>query len=209
LRRRVLWAVSILLLVVIAVVVLRRDAARVESPDAEVNTEGHFVSDSLGVTLLLPQSPGWSFRRDPPVPGGSYITAVHESQRATVRLFVKAVEPGTTLESVLQQRRIWMASLFGADSLDQIIAKVMQEEMSQVDGHPLLQWQAMTHPLSIEEGRRSRVMFMWSATVWPQNAYECIAMMLIPTDLLPEEQREYDALVQDVASIMQSFRIRS
>ena len=51
-------------------------------------------------------------------------------------------------------------------------------------------------------------MFMWTATLRPERSYECIAMLLIPTDLLPEEQREYDALVQDVAYIMQSFRIR-
>jgi hypothetical protein len=208
LRRIILWAVSIVLLATVAVVFLRRDAARDENPDSEVNAEGHFVSDSLGVTLLLPPSEGWSFRRDPPVPGGSYVTAVHEGGNATVRLFVKPVQPGTTFESVLQERRAWLTNLFGADSLGQIIGKVMQEEVSEIDGHPTLQWQAMTRPISLEEGRSSRVMFMWSAAVWPQHAYECVAMLLIPTDLLPEEQREYDALVKDVAFIMQSFRIR-
>jgi len=208
LRRIILWIVTIVLLGSAAVWLLRRDASHIVSTDAEVNTEGHFMSDSLGVTLFLPPSEGWSFRRDPPVPGGPYITAVHASGRATVRLFVLPAQPMTTLEDIIERRRAQFASTFGVDSLSQVIGHVMQEEIRDLDGYPTLQWQAMTRPVSLEEGKQARIMFMWTVSLRQERSYECIAMMLIPTDLLPEEEREYDALVQDVASIMESFRIR-
>ena len=206
-RRRLLWILAVALVAVAAVLLLRRDPNRFAGLDPEVNTEGHFVSDSLGVALMLPSTGGWSFRRDAAVPGAPYITAVHESERASAQLFVEPRLPTTTLEGVVRQRRFQLASYFGADSLVQVVGRVMQEEIRDVDGHPTMQWQAVTHPMNMQ-GVTARIMFMWMATLRPGNSYECIAMLTIPTDLLPEEQREYDALIQDVAFIMQSFRIR-
>jgi hypothetical protein len=208
LRRTIIWTLCIVFVAVVAILALRRDTARVERGDTEVNTEGHFLSDSLGVTLFLPPSEGWSFRRDAPRPGGSYITALDAKGRSTVRLFVARTEPTTTLEGVIEARRLQLARSFTADSLAQIIGSVMQEEYREVDGHPVYHWQALTRSLTMEDGKQSRVMFLWTASVWPEYVYECFAMLLLPMDLLPEEQREYDALMQDVAFIMQSFRIR-
>src|SRR5262245_23612963 len=72
--------------------------------DAEIPQPGQFVSDSLGVGLVLPNSPGWSFRRDPPTPGGPYITALHQSQRASVRLFVHPKPEAVNLDEVIRRR---------------------------------------------------------------------------------------------------------
>ena len=208
-RRIIVWITTVSLVVVVAVLVLRRDVSHNPgSSDPEINTEGHFLSDSLGVNLFLPPSPGWTLRRDPPVPGGSYVTALHETGRSTVRVFVAPSQPTTTLEGVIAMRRAQLAGSFGADNLEQVLGRVMQEEIGEIDGHPALQWQAITQPLTMEEGKASRVVFMWHATTRTDYIYECLAMILVPEDLLPEEQREYDTLLQDVAFIMQSFKIR-
>lgn len=209
LRRTIIWITTLLLVAVVAVLLLRRDVSHNPgSSDPEINTEGHFLSDSLGVNLFLPPSPGWSFRRDALEPGGSYVSALHESERCTVRLFVAPTLPTTTMDGVIKQRRAQLARSFDVDSLQQVLGRVIQEEIHEVDGYPALQWQAITRPLTMEDGKRSRVMFMWSATMRPDYIYECVAMILLPEDLLQEEQQEYDALLQDVVFIMQSFKIR-
>jgi len=208
LRRIILWIVSLVLIAVVAIFVLRRDAAQVATGDPEVNTEGHFLSDSLGVSLFLPPSEGWRFRRDARVPGSAYITAIHDDDNPSVRLYVAATQPTTTMESVIEERRVRLAAFFNVDSLSTVIGRVMQEEVRDVEGHPVWQWQALTHPLTMEDGSQSRIMFMLTATVRPDFVYECVGMVLIPMSLLPEEQRGYDALVQDLAFVMQSFRVR-
>jgi len=208
LRRAIIWILTIVLIGAVAVLALRRGSARVATGDAEVNTEGHFLSDSLGVTLLLPPSKGWRFDREASVSGGPYVSAVRDDERANVRLFVAQTQPTSTIESVVENRREQFAAYFGVDSLSTVVGRVMQEEMVDQDGHPVWQWQSITHPLTMQDGKQSRIMFMWMATVRPDNVYECIAMLLIPMGLLPEEQREYDVLMQDLAFIMQSFRIR-
>ena len=208
-RRTLIWIAVVLVVGIVAVMLLRRDVA--QQPvisDPEINTEGHFLSDSLGVNLFLPPSPGWRFRRDPAVPGGSYVTALHEKDRCTVRVFVAPTTPTTTLDEVITARRAQFAGFFRVDSLSQVIDRVMQEEIPEVDGYPALQWQALTRPLAMEQGKSSRVMFMWSATARDDYVYECVAMILVPEDLLPEEQREYDELLRDAAFIMESFKIR-
>lgn len=207
-RRTIIWIVSIVLIAAVAVLLLRRDTAQIVSSDAEVNTEGHFLSDSLGVTLFLPPSEGWLFRRDARAPGSAYVTAAHAGDDATVRLFVAPTLLTTNMESVIEDRRNGLASYFDVPDLSQVIGRVMQEEIREVDGHPVWRWDALTHPLTMQDGSQSRILFMWTATVRPDNVYECLAMLLIPMALLPEEQRQYDALVQDLAFIMQSFRVR-
>ena len=207
-RRTIIWIVVLVLIAAAAILLLRRDAAQVATGDPEVNTEGHFVSDSLGVSLFLPPTKGWHYRRDARVPGGAYITAANAADNASVRLFVMQTQPTTTMENVIDNRRIRLAAHFNVDSLSTVIGRVMQEEIREIDGHPVWQWQAVTHPLTNDDGSQSRIMFMATASVRADYVYECVGRMLIPMGLLPEEQREYDALVQDLAFIMQSFRVR-
>ena len=97
-KRQLPWIVVGLIALLVAAALLRRQPAVSTSSDAEVNTEGHFASDSLGVSLFLPDSPGWSFRREPAIPNEPYMSAVHEGENAIVKLYASRTTPGIDLD---------------------------------------------------------------------------------------------------------------
>ena len=207
-KRQLPWIVVGLIAVVVAAALLRRQPAVSTSSDREVNTEGHFASDSLGVSLLLPNSPGWSFRREPPIPGEPYMSAVHAGENAIVKLYASRTTPGIDLDEVVDRRRAHLASFFGVPNLDDAMSEVMQNARTELNGHPTLQWQAMTKVMGAEGEPTVQIMFLWVATVQPEWVFECLGMLRFPAAPTPEEQQVTGALMHDMASIVESFRVR-
>src|SRR2546422_1977458 len=101
-RRTLLLALAVVAAVTLASGLLVKGRHRKASDAASARNARSFVSDSLGVSLRLPDSPGWTLRREPALPGGPVVTAVHQSKKATLRLFVSTLGEARDLETVLQ-----------------------------------------------------------------------------------------------------------
>ena len=86
--------------------------------DAPARVAGQYLNDSLGVGMLLPSSPGWSFRYAPDVPGGGLAMAIHAGQTASVRLYEHARTDVSGLEEVIRDRRKQLAQVFQVTELD-------------------------------------------------------------------------------------------
>lgn len=205
-RRRLPWIVVAIVALIVAATLLRRQPPPLS--DAEINTEGHFASDSLGVSLMLPRSSGWRFAKEAPVPGGAYIAARHESGNSIVRLFASPNDGERQLAEVESNRRAQLATLFGVTDLADVIDQVLQEEHNDVAGYPAIQWQAFTKTLGAPGEPTHRIMFLWIATVQPEWVFECLGMIFFPADPTPAERAEYDVLLRDTGFIVQSLRVR-
>jgi len=167
-----------------------------------------FTHDSLGVRLRLPESPGWSFRREPQSADGRVLTANHSSDHATVQLFNNPVQEGVDLETVFARRQSVVAEMFQVRSLDQVIARVMKDEAKPVNGRLFRQWQAITQPVQVSGSKPENICFMWLQTIRSLGSLECLGMVRFPAQMTPEEQAEADGLMRDVGYILQSFEVR-
>jgi hypothetical protein len=190
-----------------AVVILRREPQLTEEPDVEFAETGQFLSDSLGVGMLLPESPGWSFQRHAAVPSGPYVTAVHQSEKASVRLYVHEHANIDSIEEVVQRRRDTLAGHFRVRDIDDVIEQVMKETSQEVGGYPAFQWQAVTEPVAVTGAETSRVMFMLVVVERPEHLFEILGLLSIPQKPGPE-QEEAELLARDLAFVLQSFQIR-
>lgn len=201
---------AVVLIAVIGAVVLVLQRGR-KNHDAKPGTTGErvFVDDSLGVRIRLPDSPGWSLRRESAgMSDGRVVTALHDSDRASVRVIVLPATPDTRLEQVFEARKKQLAPAFGVDDLDKVVAQVIRDETQQVGGNVFKQWQARTHPIEVPGETVSEVVFMWLMTVAPGRSIECLGLVRFPSDRSPEEQAKSEALLQDTIYILQSFEVR-
>jgi hypothetical protein len=204
-------ATAVLVVLVVAAIVavalvLRREpsssAQRAEIQDTE------FLSDSLGVALSLPPGRGWSFQREPAIPGNSYVTATHRSDAASVKLFATPSEQVQGLDDVERRRKDQLASLFGATDLAAVIDHVVREDRAEEAGYPTLRWQALSVPVDVAAEDQARVMFMWIATVRARFAYEVVGLLRFPAQPTPEATARVDSLLTDMAGIFQSLRMQ-
>jgi hypothetical protein len=176
--------------------------------DAEFPQPGQFVSDSLGVGLVLPSSPGWSFRRDPPTPGGPYITALHQSQRASVRLFVHPKPEAANLDEVIRRRRDQLAGAFHVRDLDVLVERVIREERRPIRDYAAWQWQAVTQPVAVAGEAPSRVMFLSEAVERPDRIFEMLGLLRFPAASSSAQEDSTRALLEDLSFVMQSLQVR-
>ena len=206
-KRPVLVALAAVALVSLAVLLLRGHGKGPARPSQNLLLARAFMSDSLGVSLRLPESTGWSLRRDPPDSSGSVVTARHEGGLATVRLFVtSATDPD--LDLALRRRQGQVAAVFGVKDLNAIITKVIRNERGVVGGHPTLQWQAMTDVGEAPGEAPSYVMFMWEIVVLKTRTVECLGVVRCEAQPKDERRAVIEGLLQDVAFILQSAQFR-
>jgi hypothetical protein len=208
------WRVAALWLVAGLAVVLQQAGCHrggqegAEPADPEVAEPGQFLSDSLGVGMLLPNSPGWSFRRDPPAPGGAYITAAHQSQRASVRLFVHSKPDAANLDEVIRRRRDQLAGLFHVRDLDTLIDRVMREERRPINNFAAWQWQAVTQPVAVAGESPARVMFLSEAIERPDHIFEMLGLLRFPASQSSAQEDSTRALLEDLSFVLQSLQVR-
>jgi hypothetical protein len=209
-KRQGLVAAAVLLAVIVAVVlVLQRGRHDGASQPGGTTGERVFVSDSLGVRVRLPDSAGWTLRREPPgLPDGRIVSAVHESDRAGVRVLILPATSDTKLEEVFEGRKKQLAPIFGVDDLDKTIAQVIRDETRQIGGHVFKQWQGRTHPIEVPGEPSAEVVFLWLMTVDSNRSIECLGLVRFPSKRTPEEQAASEALLHDTIYILQSFEVR-
>lgn len=206
--KRTLLGVLLVVVLAVAVFILRRGPQGTQWSEGIAPAEGQYLNDSLGVGMLLPDAPGWSFKFAPEVPGGGLAMAVHEGETASVRLYVHPRHDGLGLDEVIRQRRKQIAGLFQAASLDDVIEKVMQESRSNFAGYPAWQWQGMTEPVGVAGEEPQRVMFMLLALERPDAVIEAVGLVAFPAKTKPGDQERIQELTNQVAFILQSFQVR-
>lgn len=204
--KRVVLAAAVLVALIAAVLLLRREP---NAPSSQVEIAGtEFASDSLGVAFSIPPGRGWSLQRDPPIPGGSYVSASREDDLASFKLFVTPADQARSLSDIERRRRDQFASLFGVSDLAVVIDHVLQEDRSEELGFPVLRWQAVTTAVDVAGEAPARVMFMWMATLRESFAYEAVGLLRFPAEPTPEQGAVTDGLLADLASMLQSIRLR-
>jgi len=167
-----------------------------------------FLVSTLGVGIVLPSSPGWSFRRDPPTPGGPYITALHQSQRASVRLFVHPKPEAVNLDAVIRRRRDQLAGLFHVRDLDLLVERVIREGRQPIHDYAAWQWQAVTQPVAVAGEAPSRVMFLSEAVERPDRIFEMLGLLRFPATPSSAQDDSTRALLEDLSFVMQSLQVR-
>jgi hypothetical protein len=208
-KRQGIVVVAVLVAVAVAGLLVLQRGKGTPKTAAPSATERVFVDDSLGVRLRLPDSPGWSLRREPPgSPDGRVVTAVHTSDRASVRLVVLPAVEGTKVEEVFEARKKQVAPAFSVDRLDKVIARVIRDETQEVNGRPFLQWQAQTHTITVPGEKPATVIFFWLMTVRPPHSIECLGTLRFAAESSPEEQAQTEALLNDLVYMLQSFEVR-
>lgn len=205
-KRQGLVAVAVVVVVALGVLLLALRRERTPA-DGSAATERVFTSDSLGVRMRLPDSPGWSLRREPPNPDGRIVSAVHDKGTATIVVVVQPLEGDWDLQRVFERRQAQFASHFGVTDLEKAIVRVLKDDTKDVGGRVYHQWQAMTHPIEVPGERPASVVLMWLQTLQPERSVECLGMMRFPPDADPEERLAADALLRDVAYVLQSFEV--
>jgi hypothetical protein len=194
-KRQGLVAAAVLVAVIVAVVLVLQRGRNNGAPPSGTTGERVFVQDSLGVRIRLPDSPGWSLRREPAgLPDGRVVTALHDSDRASVRVIVLPATPDTRLEQVFEARKRQLAPVFGVDNLDKVVAQVIRDETRQIGGQVFKQWQVRTHPIEVPGEPSSEIVFFWLMTVQPTRSIECLGMVRFPSDRAPDEQAKSEAL---------------
>ncbi len=206
-QRQTIVAIAGIAAIVLAVGLFMKKGSRDPGTGTAIESRA-FTDDSLGVRLRLPESPGWSLRREPPSADGRVLTATHSSDRATIQLYSNPVQEGVDLEGVFARRQAAVAEMFQVRSLDQVIARVLKDETQPVNGRPYRQWQAVTQPVQVPGSKPESICFMWLQTVRPGGSLECLGMVRFPAQPTPEEQAEADGLTRDVSYILQSFEVR-
>ena len=208
--KRVLTIVaSVVLVAVAAVWFLRRGPAeKARSDDPELATQGQFLSDSLGVGLLLPSSPGWSFERPASILGAPYMTVLHDTDKASVRFFVHPKAQVGTLAEVIQRRRDRLAAGFRVDDIDNVVEQILLEGQQEVQGFPAWQWQALTEPVAIAGEEPAKVMYLIQIVERALHIFEVVGIVRVPLSPTPEEHAANATLQGDVGFILQSFQVR-
>jgi hypothetical protein len=207
-RQGVVALVAALVLIAAVVLIARRGRAP-DTGGADATASARvFVSDSLGFRVRLPDSPGWTLRRDPPAPDGRVVSAVHQDEKAVVRVLALPAEPGTTLNAVFEARRKEFAATLGVTDLDAVLAEVLRDETRDINGRMFRQWQAITKPAAEAGGEPTNIVFMWLMTVDATRSLECIGLVRTPAQPTPEEGQAADALLRDIIYILQSFEVR-
>jgi hypothetical protein len=200
-------AVVIAVAVAVGALVMRRSATRSGSADTAAADQRAFVSDSLAMRIRVPDT-GWTLQRDRGVRADGRVTvANNQDSTATVRVFVLPAAPETTVEGLFAARKKQIASVFGVDNLDKVIATTVRDETKDVGGHRFRQWQAVSQGMDEPGGTPKRLMFMWLMTVTPQRTYECLGLVRFPVMPTAEEQPRIDATLRDVAYVLQSFEV--
>ena len=208
-RSWVVVAAVAVAVVLVVVLLARRGNEPTTSSDASTTlAERMYQNDSLGVRLRIPETPGWSLQQEPPGPDGRVVSATHSDGTATVRVLVLPATPETTVQGVFEARKRQIASTFNLDSMDKLIAQELQDQSQEVAGRMHRQWQAVSNPIQAPGEEPSRVVFMWLVTATPSHSYECIGLVRIPATPDEAEQATADALLRDVAFILQSFELR-
>jgi hypothetical protein len=207
--KRVL-VVALIGIVVLAVAVFvwrREPPTPAPEADAELQETGKFLSDSLGVGLLLPESPGWTFDRPLLVPGGPYITVQHESQSASVRLFVLDRAAADSIGAVVQRRRDALAGFFRVREIDEVIENA-REDSQPMGSYASYQWQAVTEPVAVaEQEQPARVFFFYVVVEHPEHYFEVLGVVSVPIGPGLDTSAG-DQLMQDVSYVMQSLVVR-
>ncbi len=206
--KRTLLGLVAVLAVAVAVVILRRGAEPQQPGAPGSGTLPQFKDDSLGVGLLLPESPGWSFHVAPNVPGGGVVMVVHEASKSSVRLYVHRRTGGIGLDRVVQQRRRQLAGIFGVDDLNTVIERVLTENRQESQGYPAWQWQAMTEPVDVPGEEPQRVMFMLLTLERQEDVVEVVGILPHAAAPPPDAQQALSALAADVTFIIQSVLVR-
>ncbi len=208
-KRILLIVAGVVLVAWAAVALLRREpVSDPSSKDSELANEGQFLSDSLGVGLLLPSSPGWSFQRPQPVPGGPYMLATHESGDASVRFFVHNKPRVNDISGVIQRRRDQLAASFRVTDIDKVIEQVLLEGQREFDGYPAWQWQALTEPVAMAGEDPAKVMFLVQIFERQRHIFETVGLVRVPLGVTAEQHAANVALQGDVTFILQSAQAR-
>jgi len=209
LRRSLIVALAVVAAVVAAVFFLRRGTQPGnEEATSDLLLSRFFVSDSLGMSLRLPESKRWVLRRGR---GGTepVVSATCEGEAATVRVFASPITADLgDLEAVLRRRQAEMAGKLGVKNLDDVIEAVLRNEKQVIDGSPALQWQASSVPIESAGEKAQRIVFMWQMVKRPARVFECIGLVRVPSKASDQEMAEADILLQDVVFILQSFQVR-
>ena len=208
-RNLVLVGVA-LVVVAVAILILRRGPQSTPtslSPFGVV--AGEFSNDSLGVlSVRLPPQRRWQMRRDPAMPGGSLLTAEHADGTASWKLFVTPADKVNSLEEVIRRRRDQLASLFGVTDLDQVVGRVLGEDVQERDGYPAVQWQAITQPVDVAGAEPIHVIFMWVATLRENYAYEGVGLLRFPVSTSQAQSAVSDSLLDDMVFMMETMRFQ-
>ncbi len=210
--KRTLLGVLALVVLAVAVWVLRRGPQG--TPPSAAVAPGQYVNDSLGVGMLLPETPGWVFRQGADVPGGGVVMALYadstaaRGQQASVRVYAHPKTAGASLQDIAQQRREQLAHVFGVENLDEVIEKVIKNEEVDFGGRPAWQWQGVTENVAVAGEEPKRVMFMLLTLEREQNIFEVVGILAYPARPTPADQQTAQALSQDVNFILQSFQVR-
>jgi hypothetical protein len=208
-KRIVPIVVSIVLVAVAAVwFLLRGPGGEGRSDDVELALEGQFLSDSLGVGLLLPPSPGWSFERPPFIPGGPYLLVMHESGDSFLQVFVHEKSQVGGIDTVIERRRDQLAASYGVDDIESVIEQILAEGRQEFDSFPAWQWQALTEPVDVPGDDPAKVMFLVQIVERHTRIFEFIGRIKVPLRPSPEEQATNAALVGDLSFVMQSVQAR-
>jgi hypothetical protein len=206
-QRRSIVAVAAIAALVLAVSLFMKPSGRKEAGGSTV-TSNTFTDDSLGVRMRLPESSGWSFRREPAAADGRRASVVHADGRATLQLYAAPLPENLGIDDVFTRRQADVAAMFQARSLDQVIARVLKNETQSINGRPYRQWQAITQPVEVPGGKVESICFMWLQTVRANSSIELLGMVRFPAQPTPAEQTATDALVRDVSYVLQSFEVR-
>jgi hypothetical protein len=167
-----------------------------------------YQSDSLGLRMRIPDTPGWTLERVGANADGRLAIANHDSKMASVELVALPATPETTVDGVLEARQKQLALAFGVKNVDQAIARVMHDEHREVGGRSIRQWQAVSNPIEVPGEPPARAAFMWVVTATPSKSIECLGLVRFPAQADAASQERSDALLRDVAYILQSFEVR-
>jgi len=206
--KRTLLGVVLVVVLAVAVFILRQGPEESQWNDGVAPQSGQYLNDSLGVGMLLPDAPGWSFKYAPEVPGGGLVMAIQEEQRTSVRLYVHSRQDGVNLEQVVEERRAQLAGLFQAPRLDDVIERVVVENRSEFAGYPAWQWQGLTEPVDVAGQEPQKVMFWHMAMERDDSVIEAVGVMPFAARAPEEQRQKVQQLSEQVAFILQSFQVR-
>jgi hypothetical protein len=199
----------VVILLFVAAILMLRSGSDSQAPTTEGAgiSNGRFSNDSLGVILVqVPPQRGWRLARSAPMMGAPVVTAESSAGEATWELYVTPGERVNGLEDVLRRRRDQLASRFGINDLDQVVGKVLSEDVKDRDGYPAVQWQAISRPVDVAGDEPIHVMFMWVATLRERFAYEGVGLLRIPVDRTQASAASTDSLMQDLAFILETMQ---
>lgn len=208
-RSGLVAAVVVVLAIVTAIFLLVRRGDGTGGEGGAVAADRAFVDDSLGVRMRIPDSPGWTLKREPAArPDGRVASALHTGEGAVVRAFVLPATAETTLDDVFLARQRSLAPTFLVDDFQKVVARVLADERGEDKGRRTLRWQAISHPTEGPDGTPVSFMFMWVQLLDARHTYECIGLVRLPAQPSEKEMQSSEALLRDVAFILQSFETR-